>query len=82
MPGVKSVLNAEREIRNDPNYSNIVSLLKSLKGERIVQLDDVTELITPAGLSKLTQLGIIVLYLDGRVKITPLGKIVSPLLES
>ncbi|MDQ6862874.1 MAG: hypothetical protein M3044_03535 [Thermoproteota archaeon] len=74
MPGVKSVLNAEREIRNDPNYSNIVSLLKNLKGERIVQRDDVTELITPAGLSKLTQLGIIVLYLDGRVKITPLGR--------
>jgi hypothetical protein len=82
MPGMKSVLNGEREIRNDSSCSNIVSLLKNLKGERIVQRDDVTGLITNAGLSKLTQLGIITLYIDGRVKITPLGKIVSSLLES
>ncbi len=82
MPGMKSVLNAEGEIRNDPSYSNMVTLLKNLKGERIVQRDEVTGLITTAGLSKLTQLGIITLYVDGRVKITPLGKIVSPLLES
>src|SRR5206468_9047903 len=44
------------------------------------QRDDVTGLITIAGLSKLAQLGIIILYIDGRVKITPLGKILLPLL--
>jgi hypothetical protein len=82
IPGVKSVLNAEREIRNHPSYSNIVSFLRNLKGERIAKRDDVTKLITAAGLSKLAQLGIIILYIDGRVKITPLGEIVLPLLES
>jgi hypothetical protein len=75
-------LNAEREIRNHPSYSNIVSFLRNLKGERIAKRDDVTKLITAAGLSKLAQLGIIILYIDGRVKITPLGEIVLPLLES
>ena len=78
MPGIKSVLDAEREIRNNP------SLLKSLKNlrNRIAHGDYVVKLTTTGGLPKLTQLGIIILYIDGRVEVTPLGKIILSLLES
>lgn len=82
MPGIKSVLNAEREIHSDLSYSRIVSLLRNLKEDVMIQRDDVSGLVSNVGLSKLTQLGIVTLYIDGRVKITSLGQIVLPLLES
>jgi hypothetical protein len=81
MPGITSLLDAERAIRDDRNYPSIVRLLRYLEEAKEVYRDEVTELITPAGLSKLTRLGLIMLYLDERVEITTLGEIALPLLE-
>jgi hypothetical protein len=81
MPGIRSLLKAERAIREDRNHLRIIRLLNDLEKGRMLNRDDVTKLITRAGLSKLTQLSIIMLYLDERVEITTLGKLVLPLLE-
>lgn len=81
MPGIRPLLDAERAIRNDQDYPGIVRLLKELEGERKLDRRDAIKLITPTALRKLTQFGIITLYLDERVEITTLGELALPLLE-
>lgn len=81
MPGIRPLLNAVRQIQRDPNYSGMVTLLKEIERTGTLNLDSNEELVAPAELSKLTRLGIITLYMDGRLQITPLGKLALPLLE-
>lgn len=81
MPGVRSLVEAEEEILNDPNFLDIFDLLKKLeKGGKLNRLD-VTNLVTNLGFRKLIKLNIIILYLDERVEITTLGKLTLTLLE-
>lgn len=81
MPGIRPLLNAVKEIRNDPNYSNMYRLLKELKETRTLNQHNVKKFIDPYELSKLARLGIITLYMDGRLKMTTLGNLALPLLE-
>ena len=51
MPGVRSLVEAEEEILNDPNFLDIFDLLKKLeKGGKLNRLD-VTNLVTNLGFS-------------------------------
>jgi hypothetical protein len=81
MQGIRPLLNAEKEIRGDPNCPSIVRVLKEVKRAGTLDLDSNKNLITPPELSKLARLGIVTLYMDGRLEMTPLGKLVLPLLE-
>ena len=81
MPGIRPLLDAEKEIRRDPNYSSMIRLLKELKETRILNQYSVGKFIDPTELSKLARLGMVTLYMDGRLKMTTLGKLALPLLE-
>lgn len=81
MPGIRPLLNAVKEIRNDPNYSNMYRLLKEAKETRTLNQHNVKKFIDPYELSKLARLGIITLYMDGRLKKTTLSNLALPLLE-
>ena len=81
MPGIKPLLDAEREIRKDQNYQNTVRLLKHLQKEKEVNKHYANKFITIDALHKLVQLGIITLYLDDRITITTLGELLKPLLD-
>ena len=79
MPSIKSVLDAEREIRNERNYRNIVRFLEHLEKVNEVRKSD-TKYVTNNELYKLAQLGVITLYLDDRISITAQGNILKSLL--
>ena len=52
MPGIRPSLNAEKEIRSDPNYSSIVRVLKEVKRAGTLDLDSNKNLIAPPQLYK------------------------------
>ena len=81
MPGIKSVLDAEKEIRQDKNYKKIVMLLKHLVQKKEIPKSDVLCILPIDTLYKLVQFSIIILYLNDTVAISGLGTLLYPLLK-
>ena len=81
MPGIKSVLDAEKEIRQDKNYKNIVKLLEHLQMHEEISKSDSLKFVTSDTLYKLIQFNIITLFLTDKIVISGLGKLLYPLLK-
>ncbi|MGB8937542.1 MAG: hypothetical protein WCC17_20825 [Candidatus Nitrosopolaris sp.] len=81
LPSIKSVLDTEREIRKEKNYRKIVTFLEHLEKVNEVRRSNSMKYVTNSELYKLAQLGVITLYLDGRISITAHGNILKPLLS-
>jgi hypothetical protein len=81
MPGIESMLDAEREIRKKKGYGNIVKFLEHLERVNKVRKSDAIKYVNIYELHKLLQLGVITLYLDDRISLTALGSILKPLLD-
>jgi hypothetical protein len=75
------VLYAEREIRKRREYRNVSKLLDHLEKSKEVTRFEATKYITVSELNNLLKLGIIVLYLNGKITMTTLGELVKPLLH-
>jgi hypothetical protein len=81
MPSIEPVLYAEREIRKRREYRNVSKLLDHLEKSKEVTRFEATKYITVSELNNLLKLGIIVLYLNGKITMTTLGELVKPLLH-
>ena len=81
IPGIKSVLDAEKEIRQDKNYKNIVKLLEHLQMHEEISKSDSLKFVTSDTLYKLIQFNIITLFLTDKIVISGLGKLLYPLLK-
>jgi hypothetical protein len=81
MPAIKTVLDAEREIRKDGSSHDCFALLEYLEkfGDR--KKSDAAKFVNIHQFNKLVQLGVVTLYLDGKVSITTFGQILRPLLS-
>jgi hypothetical protein len=81
MPAIKPVLDAEREIRKDGSRDDCFALLEYLEkfGDR--KKSDAAKFVNIHQFNKLVQLGVVTLYLDGKVSITTFGQLLRPLLS-
>jgi hypothetical protein len=70
---IKSVLDAETEIRADKHFSAIVNLLINLKEKKQIQMEDAKD-IDEKTLTKLNQLGVITISFNNQVTISPLSE--------
>jgi len=81
IPSIEPVLEAEKEIRKRGDNRNVLKLLGHLEKSNEITQSDTTKYITINELNNLLKLGIIVLYLNGKITMTPLGGLVKPLLD-
>ena len=80
MPMIEPVLDAEREVRTYPNYKNIVSFLDHLEKSKETTKNGAIKYVTTNDLHNLIRLGVITLYVNGKITITTVGQLLKPLL--
>ncbi|MFY9796325.1 MAG: hypothetical protein WAJ93_11595 [Candidatus Nitrosopolaris sp.] len=71
---VNAVLEGEREIRHDRNSSEIISMLQNLKDGKKIYLNDVIHNIESSTLTKLNQLGIILISFQNLITMSAIGE--------
>jgi hypothetical protein len=81
MPGIKQVLEAEKIVRKDGSHHDCAMLLDHLKKFGDINKSDATKYVNIHQLNKLIQLGVVTLYLDGKISITTFGQLLRPLLS-